>query len=129
MNQLARVVATKTIDLNLHQSFRINEPRNPDESARRLNSTEDFAVSASGVLPTIDVREHHARSNDVFSAAAGSLDGLERDGETSLGLLVDISRMRRAAVGADRRCACNGNKRPGTNGSRKSNDRFQGRTG
>jgi hypothetical protein len=120
------IAAAKTVDLDLDKPFRVDEPRDAHEGAGRSNMTKKLPMRTGGFPPTVNVGEHHARSNDILKATSCFLDCPAGDDKAGSGLLVDIAGMSRSAVWANRRCPGHGQIGSTADGSRESNCRLQG---
>ena len=105
------VVALEAIDLNFDQPLEINESGDPEEATGWTDFAEYFAVGSRRFRPPIHVGQHYARPNHVLQVQTGLLDRPTGDGQTNLGLRVDVTGIHGLTVGTDRRCARHGQER------------------
>src|SRR6185295_6806879 len=118
-----------TIRFYFHQPARVDQAADLHERARGLHAGKDLAMRARRFFPARDVREHDARTDDIFQAESGFGYGPGNDFETAPRLPVEVARRRHAAIGGDRRGARHGDDGTHPHHSGKADARFERRSG
>src|SRR6185436_2934516 len=100
-----RALAHDRVRFDLDEHRRIDQAADLDHASRRADVAEELAVRAADLLPFGDVRDVHARADDVLPRRTGAL-------ERRLDVAQRLDRLRVRVAGADELAVRVGGGRP-----------------